>query len=292
MSVQPVPASRPVDFGRWPRRLALSITFFLGACLVFLPYSLHALVARDARPFLWGGIALILLTAALLARRSQRLQPYWRVIYALFVASAASFADWFLSDWLLRLLNVPVDSPAGYGLAKFESMLVLSLCLIVLVRLSGDDLSSLYLQRGKVRWWLPIGLAAFAFFAITVIPAAVGLFEGRDVTWSRILPWIPWILLFVLSNGFLEELQFRGLLLPRFAPHIGVVPAILVTSVVFSLAHIGVNYTLAILPFLAITFVLGLSFATLIHKTDSLWGAVLFHALADIPVIVGIISVL
>ena len=292
MSVQPLPASQPVDFGRWPRRLALSIAFFLGACLVWLPYSLHALVDKGARPFLWGGIALILLTAALLARRSQRLQPYWRVIYALFVASAASFADWFLSDWLTGLLNVPIHSAAGYGLAKFESMLVLSLCLIVLVRLSGDDLGSLYLKRGKVRWWLPIGLATFAFFAITVIPAAVGLFEGRDVTWSRILPWIPWILLFVLSNGFLEELQFRGLLLPRFAPHIGAVPAILVISAVFSLAHIGVDYTPAILPFLGITFVLGLSFATLIYKTDSLWGAVLFHAGADIPVVVGLMSLL
>ena len=96
----------------------------------------------------------------------------------------------------------------------------------------------------------------------------------------------------MLSNGFLEELEFRGLLLPRFDKLIGAVPAILVTSAVFSLSHIGVNYTPAILPFLGITFVLGLSFATLIHKTDSLWGAVLFHAGADIPVIVGLMSVL
>lgn len=96
----------------------------------------------------------------------------------------------------------------------------------------------------------------------------------------------------MLSNGFVEELPFRGLLLPRFKDHIGAFPAILVTSAVFALAHIGVNYTPAVLPFLGITFVLGLSFATLIHKTDSLWGAVLFHARADIPVIVGILSVM
>lgn len=292
MSVQPLPVSQPVDFGRWPRRLALSIAFFLGACLVWLPYSLHALIDKDARPFLWGGIALGLLAAALLARRSPRLHAYWLVLYGLFAASAAAFADWFLSDWLTGLLHVPVHSVVGYGLAKFESMLVLSLCLILLVKLAGDDLGSLYLKRGKVRWWLPIGLATFTFFAVTVIPAAVGLFQGRDLSWARILPWTPWILLFVLSNGFVEELQFRGLLLPRFRQHIGAVPAILVTSAVFSLAHIGVNYTPAILPFLIITLVLGLSFATLIYKTDSLWGAVLFHAGADIPVIVGILSVL
>lgn len=290
MSAESLPATHVAELGGWPRRLALSVALFAGACLAFLPYSLHALVARDVRPLLWGGIALAFLAAALLARRSVRLHAYWRVIYALFVASAASYADWFLSDWLPRLFDVPVQSLAGFGLAKFESMAVLAACVLVLVKLSGDDLGSLYLKRGKVRWWLPIGLAAFAFFAVTVIPAAMGLFQGRDVTWSRILPWAPWILLFVLSNGFLEELHFRGLLLPRFQRHIGVVPAILVTSAVFSLAHIGVNYTPAILPFLAITFVLGLSFATLIHKTDSLWGAVLFHAGADIPVIVGIVS--
>lgn len=292
MSVQLMPTSRQVDLGRWPRRLVLAIALFLGACLVFLPYALYAVVARDARPFLWGGIALGFLVAALLARRSQRLEPYWRVIYAFFAASAASFADWYLSDWLPKLLNVPVQSPIGYGLAKFESMLVLAVCLIALILLSGDDLGSLYLKRGMVRWWLPIGLAAFAFFAITVIPAAVNLFQGRDVNWSRIMPWTPWILLFVLSNGFLEELEFRGLLLPRFTPLVGAVPAILVTSAVFALSHIGVNYTPEILPFLVITLVLGLSFATLIHKTDSLWGAVLFHAGADIPVIVGLMSVL
>ncbi len=290
MSVQSLPTPHSLDLGRWPRRLALSIALFAGGCLAFLPYSLHTLVARDVRPVLWGGIALAFLAAALLARRSARLQVYWRVIYALFVASAASYADWFLSDWLPRLFNVPVQSLTGFGLAKLESALVLGVCVIGLVKLSGEDLGSLYLKRGKVRWWLPIGLAAFSFFAITVIPAAMGLFQGRDVTWARILPWTPWILLFVLCNGFLEELNFRGLLLPRFQRHIGAAPAILVTSAVFSLAHIGANYTPAILPFLVITFVLGLSFATLIHKTDSLWGAVLFHAGADIPVIVGIVS--
>lgn len=290
MSVQSLPTPHSIDLGRWPRRLALSIALFAGGCLVFLPYSMHALTTKGVRPFLWGGILLAFLAAALLTRRSVRLHAYWPVIYALFVASAASYADWFLSDWLPRLFNVPVQSMVGFGLGKLESALVLGACVIGLIKLSGQDLNSLYLKRGKVRWWLPIGLAAFTFFAVTVIPASIHLFQGRDVTWSRILPWTPWVLLFVLSNGFLEELNFRGLLLPRFERHIGVVPAILVTSAIFALAHIGVNYTPAILPFLAITFVLGLSFATLIHKTDSLWGAVLFHAGADIPVIVGIVS--
>ena len=208
------------------------------------------------------------------------------------MAAAAGLADWYLNDWLAPLLGVSERTPAFYGVAMLESTLVIVVSILVLIKLSGGDMGSLLLKRGKWRWWLPIGLLGFAFFAITVIPAAMNLFGGKDVTWQRILPWTPWILMFVLGNGLREELWFRGLMLPRFTPLIGAGPTLIITSLVFSLAHISVTYTPALLLFLGITFGLGLIFATIADKTDSLWGAVLFHAGADIPVIVGMMSTL
>lgn len=274
----------------WLHRSALILLLFAGSCIAFLPFAFYPLIPEGVRPYLWSATTAALLAAALLARRSPRFQPYWMAIYALFAASAANLADWYLNNWLPALFGVPVRSPAGNGLALLESTLVVSICIIALIKLAGGDLGSLLLKRGKVKWWLPIGVAGFVFFALTVIPAATGLFQGRELTLERMLPWLPWVLLFVLSNGVREELWFRGLLLPRFGPLIGGWPAVLVTSLVFALAHVSVTYTPELLFFLGITFVLGAIFGTLAYKTDSLWGAVLFHAGADIPVVVGIFS--
>ncbi len=292
MSAQTVLPPQPMQLGQWPRRLALTVLLFLGACLAYLPYTLYPYIAEGTRPFLWGGITLGLLAAALLARRSARFAVYWVAIYAFFVASAANLADWYLNDWVPRLLGLVPKTPPYYGAAMIDSTVVVVVAIVVLIKLSGGDLGSLLLKRGKVRWWLPIGLIGFAFFAITVIPAAMNLFGGKDVTWARMLPWTPWILLFVLGNGLREELWFRGLLLPRLKPLIGVTPTIVSTSVVFGLAHMSVTYTPVLLLFLFITFALGVLFAVIAHKTDSLWGAALVHAGADIPVIVGVLSTL
>lgn len=292
MSVQAALPPQPMQLGQWPRRLALTILLFFGACLAYLPFTFYPLIAENVRPFLWSGITLALLAAALLARRSARLATYWIAIYAFFVASAANLADWYLNDWLPRLLGLVPKTPAYYGAAMIDSTLVVVAAILILIKLAGGDLASLLLKRGKVRWWLPIGLIGFAFFAITVIPASMNLFGGKDVSWARILPWTPWILLFVLGNGLREELWFRGLLLPRLTPLVGVTPTIVSTSLVFALAHSSVNYTPFLIPFMVITFVLGVLFAVIAHKTDSLWGAVLVHAGADIPVIVGILSTL
>lgn len=292
MSAQTALPSQPVHLVHWPRRLGLAALLFFGACLAYLPYTLYGYTPEAVRPYLWGGITAGFLLAALLARRSERFQPFWVALYGLFTAAAAGLADWYLNDWLPPLFGIAEKTPAFYGFAMLESMLVIVVCILVLTKLSGGDLGSLLLKRGKVKWWLPVGLLGFAFFAITVIPAANNLFGGKNVTWERMLPWTPWILLFVLGNGLREELWFRGLLLPRFKPLIGATPTLIATSLVFSLAHVSVTYTPALVLFLFITFGLGMIFATIADETDSLWGAVLFHAGADIPVIVGMMSVL
>ena len=290
MSSHILPAQDHAHLPSWPRRLGLTLALLLGASIAYLPYAFYPALPETARPFLWGAITLGLLTLALLARRSERFHAYWVVIYAFFVASSANLADWYLNDWLPGLFGIPTRSPAGNGIALLESTLVIGACIVVLIKLSGADMGSLLLQRGKVKWWLPIGLGGFAFFAITVIPAATGLFQGQNLTAERMLSWLPWILLFVLSNGVREELLFRGLLLPRCTPLVGAVPTIILTSIVFAFAHISVTYTPVLVIFMVITFVLGVIFATLAYKTDSLWGAVLFHAGADIPVVVGLFS--
>jgi membrane protease YdiL (CAAX protease family) len=98
-----------------------------------------------------------------------------------------------------------------------------------------------------------------------------------------------WGAVFSAANGFMEELWFRGLFLGRLAPHIGTGGAVLVTAMVFSLAHLGPWYLdpAAIGVFLINTFTHALVLGYLIHKTDNLWGAALYHMAMDLWLFVG-----
>jgi hypothetical protein len=259
----------------------------VGACVAYLPYALAETTPDNARLPLWFAITGSFAALALLARRSTRYRRAWPPLFAFFAASAAQLLDWQLSHWLPRLVGVPVESPAGLALDKLESSLLLVGVILVLVLLAGDDLGSLYLRRGEVRWWLPIGVATFLLFALIPLTAANVLFGSGPIALSAILPVLPWALIFVLANGFAEELLFRGLLLPRLGPLVGVTPSILVVTTVFTLWHVGAGYAASLPIFLAIVFGLGLAWAITTVKTDSLWGAVLFHAGADIPIAVA-----
>jgi membrane protease YdiL (CAAX protease family) len=104
---------------------------------------------------------------------------------------------------------------------------------------------------------------------------------------EKLLPLWPWILLFVLSNGFMEELLYRGLFLQRYEPFLGKGLSNVLTAVVFAIMHTQVTYAAEMIMFLTIVLVLSLIWGALIQKSDSLWGAVLFHAAGDCLIIFG-----
>ena len=95
---------------------------------------------------------------------------------------------------------------------------------------------------------------------------------------------LPWALLFSLANGLMEELLFRGIFLRRFTAVIGTAGAIVVTAVVFTIMHAAASYVnpAKAVVFQIILFPMALLFAFLMHKTDNVWGAALYHAGSDI----------
>ena len=212
--------------------------------------------------------------------------------FAFFVALVAISVDYYLglSKWLLPVLQIPPESPAGWAIDKLESSVLGIVIVLALTRVSGQSLTSLYLRRGNLRLGLAVGLIAFVVMVATVIPASEGLFNGKDLSWGRILPWTPWVLIFVLANAFNEELLFRGLFLGRLQPFLRPFAINLLVAIPFTLMHTGVGYSADILIFIAILFPLSLAWGGLAQKTDSLWGSILFHAAMDIPIVVGIFS--
>jgi membrane protease YdiL (CAAX protease family) len=114
--------------------------------------------------------------------------------------------------------------------------------------------------------------------------AAFGVLEARNlgVSMSQLIGWSPWVLIFVLANGFFEERMARGVFLRTFEPLVGPHLASIVTALVFTIGHAGVTYAADILTFMVITLVFALVWGYITQKTGALWGSALFRAGADV----------
>ncbi|MBN1387420.1 MAG: CPBP family intramembrane metalloprotease [Bacteroidales bacterium] len=88
----------------------------------------------------------------------------------------------------------------------------------------------------------------------------------------------------------MEELIFRGIFLKQLNNFIKPFWSVILTAVVFGCAHLHVTYTTEVLFFAGITLLLGLIWGFLIHYTKSLLASVLFHAGADLLIIIPIFT--
>jgi membrane protease YdiL (CAAX protease family) len=271
-------------------RLGLFLLFVILGLLLFFVFS-HFRPVFPRNLDIPARIALILalLVSSLLLRRSERLNKYWPVFFAFFAASLAQALDYYFS-WSLSLLGLDVTSPVGIAVDKLESTFLIVVPIIVLTKLSGNSMSSIYLQKGNLRQGLIIGLTVFVVVAAVSIPWAKWQYQAGDLSLQRVYPWIPWILLFVLANGFNEELLFRGLFLRKLEPLLGAFPANLCMAIPFVALHYGVDYTQNIFLIMALLLPLGLALGYVMQKTNSIIASWLIHASLDIAVVLALFS--
>jgi len=85
----------------------------------------------------------------------------------------------------------------------------------------------------------------------------------------------------------MEEVLYRGLSLQKYEPFLGKGLSNILTAVVFALMHTRATYAAQMIQFLMIVLVLSLIWGILIQRSDSLWGAVPFHAAGDCLIIFG-----
>jgi membrane protease YdiL (CAAX protease family) len=244
-------------------------------------------------PWYEGGLAIFFLAAALGLRHSQRFHSFWPAAYAFFVANMVWLVTTLLAkspaggfgNWALRLFNLAGSTPAGTAVAKMGEAMGIVAVILVLCRAAGFNLGSLYLKRGQLKWALLAGVVVVLNFTTAALMATAGQPRSLELLGQLLL----WGAVFSAANGFMEELWFRGLFLGRLSPHIGTTGAIVVTAIVFSLSHLGAWYLdpAAIGVFLINTFTHALVLGYLIHKTDNLWGAALYHMAMDLWLFVG-----
>ncbi len=243
---------------------------------------------------MWGnyaarvGLLVIFRTLWWVARDGHRLSRFRPVFFAYFTAVLSLSSGFFFADWGLKLFGLTTQTPAGIAMAKcFEASLIV-MGILVVATACGENLASLYIRKGRLILGLSVGLiTAAALFVLSLLQPAV-----RALGTARLMSLAPWVLLFVVSNGFMEELLFRGLFLGRYQPLIGKWLAILSTALAFTLAHMQVTYAPNLWVFLLVLLGFSIAWGWLMEKTESLWGSALFHAGADLLVIIPIFSTL
>ena len=266
------------------KKAGVFVTLFIVGMLVFFVGGYWSGIPHWFRTLTKIALPCVLLVATVVCSRNESLHQWRPVSLAFFAASFAFLVAWWVSSPLMTLSGFTTNSVPGIALMKLLDAIPIVAAVILVVRLGGVKPADLYLRTGKLKAWLVIGLVSFAAFA------ALFLLQARDqnIPADRLLAYAPWILLFVFANAFMEELHFRGLLLKPFEQLLGRHPANVCIALFFTLAHAPVQYAPNIAVFLAILLVLALTWGYLIQKTESLWGSVLFHAGADLTIMVGI----
>ena len=160
--------------------------------------------------------------------------------------------------------------------------------IVLLTRLTGQSLGSIYGRIGRRTGWLALSALAFvAFYAITLLGPgrSTQLIPTSALSTERVLGLTPVLLVLVISNPLQEELLFRGLFLRKYVALFGVQGAVVLQALVFCVAHVGVTYSpVALLFAFAVAFPLGLICGSLMYASDGLLAPLLFHAGADIPI--------
>ena len=274
----------------WTRlgAVILFLVFGAGIMLVFSPWNPLLELKAD----LLGRIGLVILIglSSLAAKRWSKTQALWPLLSGLFIMAVAVSLTWIMANYLIDNLGMSGKDPRGFALLKLNDLVVIAVTVICMSRCMGFSFGDLYLQKGKMKLGLLLGVGTFIAAAATAIPSGQLLFKLDPAKLAGWQNWIGWLLLFVLANGFMEELLFRGLFLKKLEPILGEFFASLTIAVVFSALHFGVGYTSDQWMFQVILMLLAMAFAAVMQKSRSLWPAALFHAGMDISVMLGIFS--
>ena len=269
------------------RILPLFILLICSLLLFEPPFFAFNSTSKSFQTVTFIGLPLLFFMMATLARWNRRLMEYLPACWSFVIVSIALLLMWLLDDFPRRWLGLDPKGPSGRAIIKVSDAVLLLVTVVILGKLLRIDFDSIYLRKGsRPGLGLAIGLAGFALMALFALVEA----HGMGIDNHRILEWTPWILSFVLANGFFEELMSRGLFLKKFEPLLGAPLSNLLTASVFAIGHAGVTYSADVLVFVAITFVFALIWGYLMQKTGSLWGSALFHAGADMLIMIGIFS--
>ena len=237
----------------------------------------------------------IFLAFTLLARKVSSLRPFWELSFAFFIFAFVQLLNNsippYFGLYILHQSSVPgnpfASTVLGTVIIQLPETVIAIVPILVLTKAAGRSFDSIYVRIGKLGRWFIFAIIAFViFYVLTVRGVGSRFFSTSEaLTLPHMLTLTPALLVLVISNGFQEELLFRGLFLQKFHSFFGLFVSNLLQAVIFSVAHVGVTYApLALLFIVVIVFPLGLFAGYLMRTTNGIITPALFHAGADIPI--------
>lgn len=236
-------------------------------------------------------LSAVSLVVAVWFKFDRRWNKYWQIAFAFFIASFVITTTSLIGNWNVTFLgwfNATRGTSHWEAINKVYEMLMVLVPILILTKLSGADLRSIFIKRGDLKMGLGIGGLVFMFLSTASFMFAATRFSSMKLLGEAVL----WGLVFSFANSFMEELWLRGIFLKRFAPLLGVSGSVLLTALVFALMHSFAYYFMpsAIPFFLLNTLALGLACGYLMVKSDSIWGAMLIHAASDFFLFIALLA--
>lgn len=257
----------------------------LGGLVFILGLNFFEFIPANLQDGYKFALPVLFLIAYIISRKVLTNQKY--VFLAYFLVSLGWVLDFYLTGEIVRRLSLNKVTISGFAITMVISTVLVTAPVIIGWLLAGQELSSIYLQGSQNRWGILVGLAGLILFGGLGVLQALN--EG--LTFNIIMAAIPMALVFSLANGFREELVYRAVFLKHFQANIGLIATIIVTTLVFAAAHINVSYSPAdLVVFALVLVIIGIVGSLIMVKTGSLVGAVLFHAGADVLLIMGLLS--
>lgn len=259
------------------------LTFFVVLLIVLAVFFLNMtfIGKLSERVLMFARIGSILLFFGAMSFFKQKKQTRFKNLA--FNLMVINFAFFIVSFFTAELWNLNLESARGIALIKLSDSFIIGLVLIISFILGGYKLKEIYLTKGRFIPGMIIGIIAFVLMGIFAINTLEQPIES-DFLKRNIL----WILLFVFSNAFMEELLFRGIFLKQLKELFTPFWAIFLTAFVFGAAHLQVTYTSDAIIFSGIVFLLGLIWGFLMHYTKSIIASIFFHAGADFLIILPV----
>lgn len=257
---------------------------FIGCSFLVLNIGgYNSFIPSNMIPFVRISIVVILLIPTIILYRTEgRWNRYWLLSFSFLIASVGLLLAYFLGRWYQLIPGLSTSTIQGVAIAKFSEVLPIVSAILVGMWLVDKDFTKIFLQGGNLRKSAKLGgLASLAALIPFVLMGGLGLSTSP----AMILSWIPWMCVFAVSNAFMEELMIRGIFLRNYEALLGERQSLILTSVIFAVFHqaiIGYTDFASFSIFMGMTFFLGLIWGYVIQKSDSIWGAVLAHAIADI----------
>jgi membrane protease YdiL (CAAX protease family) len=286
---QTVPSARPIV------RIGLFILFLVfGLAVLLFGSNYYNRFPTSGNLIYSSCLCAAFLVSAILFKRSEKLARYWQIAYAFFVASAVNLVSTLFAGFQSRVLSffgIFGETNQYMAFSKLYEAVLVIVPIILLTKIAGFDLGSLLIKKGNLKLGLGIGLLIFFNFVTSVLMFFSTSYSSPAKLGNALL----WGFVFSICNSFLEELWFRALFMKKLQSLIGVAGTVILTSVWFALIHLLSGSTfmpaIAIPVFIVNTLTLGLACGYLMLKSDSIWGAIIIHAAADIFLFVSMLAV-